>query len=311
MPEALRVLREPAHLHWLEHHEPTSKKTALFYTGPQSLYRPTIFRYHTRLFTRFGLLFPSTVVFPGGTKPYSQWYSKEMTDILKQKNVNLVTQSTLGPVPFELDEMYPLAQSVFPMNVDRETQETAEHRTGRFLQDTEVIHWREGMVIKTHTPPIPPLDFDIRRISAVADMQLGPGESDALFTGKIHLVKSKRTGKIRNIDREWIPRGLNAGGGWIIYLETRRRPQTPSEAEIPVATGLITDDAAPFVTEGKSVFAKFVSDCDPDLRPFDECVIVDEQDKFLGIGRKLLTRNEMLSFRHGMAVKTRESIKKG
>lgn len=311
LSEALRVLREPVHLHWLEHHEPTSKKTALFYTGPPSLYRPTIFRYHTRLFTRFELLFPTTVVFPERTKPYSQWYAKEMTSILQQKNVNLVVLSTLGPAPFELDEMYPIAQSVFPKSVDRETQETAEHLMERFLHDTQVIHWYERMVLKNDKPPISPLDFDIRRISAVADMQFGLGASEALFTGKIHLVKSKRTGKIRNIicDGSHVVSMRAEDGLFTLKIDGGRRLHR--RLKYPLLRVVISDDATPFVTEGKSVFAKFVSDCDPDLRPFDECMIVDEQDNFLGVGRALLTRNEMLSFRHGMAVKTRESIKKG
>ena len=70
----------------------------------------------------------------------------------------------------------------------------------------------------------------------------------------------------------------------------------------------MTDDAVPFIKQGKSVFAKFVSDCDTNLRPFDECVIVDENDMFLAVGRTLLNRDEMLSFHQGVAVKTRDSI---
>jgi 7-cyano-7-deazaguanine tRNA-ribosyltransferase len=64
----------------------------------------------------------------------------------------------------------------------------------------------------------------------------------------------------------------------------------------------------PFIKEGKSVFAKFVVDCDPNLRPFDECLIVDEKDNLLAAGRTLLNRDEMISFEYGMAVKTREAI---
>ncbi|MCX6662869.1 MAG: tRNA guanosine(15) transglycosylase TgtA, partial [Euryarchaeota archaeon] len=76
--DALRVLREPAHLTWLEHYEPTSKKTALFYTGSQTIHRPTIYRYHTRLFTRYAPLLKTTIIFSEGTKPYSMFYSREI-----------------------------------------------------------------------------------------------------------------------------------------------------------------------------------------------------------------------------------------
>jgi 7-cyano-7-deazaguanine tRNA-ribosyltransferase len=311
LSDALRVLREPAHLQWLEQYEPTSKKTALFYTSPQTMYRPTIFRYHTRLFTRFEPLFHTTVVFPEGTKPYSMFYSKEMTSILKQKNVNLVVHSHLGPVPFELDEMYPLAQSVFPMYVDQETKEKAQQVMERFLRDTEIIDWDEHALIKTEKPLVHPIDFDRRRISAVADMQLGRGASEALFNGDITIIKSKRTGKIRNIicDGSHVVSMRAEDGLFTLKLDGGRRLH--KRLKYPLLRVVVFDDAVPFVKEGKSVFAKFVSECDPDLRPFDECLIVNEHDMLLGIGRTILTRNEMLSFRHGMAVKTRESIKEG
>ena len=311
LSDALRVLREPDHLQWLEQYEPTSKKTALFYTGPQTMYHPTIFRYHKRLFARYEPLFHTTVVFPEGTKPYSLFYSKEMAHILKQKNVNLVVRSTLGPVPLELDEMYPLAQSVFPLCVDQETREIAQQVMDRFLTDTEVIVWKEQLMIPSEEPLTHPIDFDIRRISAVADMQFGQGASEALFTGKTHIVKSKRTGKIRNIicDGSHVVSMRAEDGLFTLKLDGGRRLH--QRLKYPLLRVVVTDDAVPFVKEGKSVFAKFVSECDPDLRPYDECLIVDEHDMFLGIGRTILTRNEMLTFRHGMAVKTRESIKEG
>jgi len=307
--EALRVLREPIHLHWLEHHEPVSKKTALFYTGSQSLYRPTMFRYHTRLLTRFKFLFPITVEFPEATKPFSQWYAKEMADLLKQNNVNLVVRSSLGPVPFELDEMYPLAQSVFPLNVDKETMEVANLIMEKLLRDKQVLHWQEGMMLKTEKSPFRSLDFDKRRIFAVADMQFGAGASDALFTGETRFVKSKRTGKIRNIycDGTHVVSMRAEDGLFTLKMEGGRRLH--QRLKYPLLRVVIVDDAVPFVTEGKSVFAKFVSDCDPDLRPLDECILVDVRDTFLGVGRALLTRDEMLSFRQGVAVKTRETIK--
>ena len=71
---------------------------------------------------------------------------------------------------------------------------------------------------------------------------------------------------------------------------------------------IIDKDAVPFIMDGKSVFAKFVKDCDPDLRPLDECLIVDEKDELLAVGRCILNREEMLAFQYGMAAKTRARI---
>jgi 7-cyano-7-deazaguanine tRNA-ribosyltransferase len=307
--EALRVLREPKHLSWLEQYEPMSKKTALFYTGSQTIYRPTIYRYHTRLFTRFDPVFKTTIVFPEGTKPYSMYYFHKMQNILKKKNVNFVVHSNLGPVPVELDEMYPLAQSIFPTIADRETNEKIEQVIDKFLSGTTVIQWTEDISIQSEKSRKQKVDLDLRRISAVADMQFGQGASEALFSGKITIIKSKQTGKIRNIICDGIHViSMRAEDGlFTLKLDGGRRLHR--YFKYPLLRVVVTNDAEPFVKDGKSVFAKFVKDCDPDLRPSDECLIVNEHDMLLAIGRTLLNRDEMLAFRHGMAVKTRESIK--
>jgi 7-cyano-7-deazaguanine tRNA-ribosyltransferase len=307
--EALRVLRQPEHLHWLEHSEPTSKKTALFYTGTQTIHRPTIYRYHTRLFTRYEPLLKTTVVFPEGTKPYSMFYSREIIHILEKKNVNFVVDSHLGPIPFELDEMYPLAQSVFPDEIDQETREKVQQVFDKFLKNKTVIRWDECTTIKEEKSLDQNVDLDMRRISAVANMQFGRGASETLLNGEIIIIKSKRTGKIRNIicDGSHVISMRAEDGLFTLKLDGGRRLH--EGFTYPLLRVVVTDDAEPFVKEGKSVFAKFVKDCDPDLRPLDECLIVNENDTLLAVGRTLLNRDEMLAFRHGMAVKTRESIK--
>ncbi len=308
LAEALRVLHEPVHLDWLEQHEPTSKKTALFYTGSQTIYQPTLYRYHQRLFSRFDPLFDTTVVFPEGTKPYSTFYSREMKQILEKRNVNFVVRSTLGPIPFELDEMYPLAQSVFPSAVDTETRQRAYEVADDFLKTVTVIPWGTDDLLEAEKSKRD-VDFDLRRIAAVSDMQFCRGASEALLDGKITIIKSKRTGKIRNIlcDGSHVLSMRAEDGLFTLKLDGGRRLHR--RLRHPLVRVVLKKDAVPFVKEGKSVFAKFVSDCDPELRPLDECIIVDEADEFLAVGRTLLTRDEMLSFHQGMAVKTRESVK--
>jgi 7-cyano-7-deazaguanine tRNA-ribosyltransferase len=307
--DALRVLREPKHLHWLEHYEPTSKKSALFYTSPQTIHRPTIYRYHTRLFTRYEPMSKTTIVFPEGTKPYSMFYSREIIDILKKKNVNFVVDSHLGPIPFELDEMYPLAQSVFPEIIDQETRENAQQVVERFFKNKRVIRWDEHTTIEAKKPLKQNINLDVRRISAVAAMQFGRGASKVLLNGEITIIKSKRTGKIRNVicDGSHVISMRANDGLFTLKIDGGRRLH--KGLKYPLLRVVTTDDAEPFIKEGKSVFGKFVKDCDSDLRPFDECLIVNENDTLLAVGRTLLNPEEMLAFRNGMAVKTRESIK--
>ena len=74
---------------------------------------------------------------------------------------------------------------------------------------------------------------------------------------------------------------------------------------------VVENNVSDYIKNGRNVFSKFVVDCDSNLRPFDECLIVSEDDDFLGVGRCLLNRDEMLSFNYGIAVKTREGVKDG
>jgi len=67
----------------------------------------------------------------------------------------------------------------------------------------------------------------------------------------------------------------------------------------------MSSDAVPFVRDGKSAFSKFVVDADEKIRPYDEVLITDEKGNLIATGTALMNRREMLSFREGVAVKTR------
>jgi len=306
--DALRELRTPKNLTWLEQQEPTSKKTALFYTGPHTIHRPTMYRYHTRLVRRYHSIYHTTVVLPEGRKPYSACYSKEIRSLLRQQNVHFLVRSHLGPVPIELDEMYPLAQSVFPENVDKETEQYVKNLTEKFLRDRKTFEFKDAKKkLTSKTKQEASVNMDVLRISAVAEMQFGKGAAKALFSGQVTILKSKKTDKIRTVmcDGEHIL-SMRAEDG-LFTLKRAGGRRLLRRFRYPLLRVVILDDAVPFVREGKSVFPQFVKDCDPALRPYDECLIVDQKDALIAIGRILLNRTEMHMFHHGVAVKTREA----
>ena len=72
---------------------------------------------------------------------------------------------------------------------------------------------------------------------------------------------------------------------------------------------IVQDDAAEFISEGKNVFAKFVIEMDPGLRPMDETIVVDSEDRLLGIGQVVLIREEAKAFQRGIAVKVRDGVR--
>ena len=71
---------------------------------------------------------------------------------------------------------------------------------------------------------------------------------------------------------------------------------------------MVSDDAEPFIRDGKNVFAKFVMNADEEIRPYDEVLIVNGRDELIGVGQAIMNRDEMLSFERGVAVKTREGL---
>ncbi len=307
--DALAELRKIENKKFLEKFEPISKNKALFYTGNHTIHRPLIYRYHNRLLTRFNSSFDNTIVFPEGKKPYSKFYSNEMKKNFDKSNVNILIDSYLGPVPLELDEMYPLAQSVFPEFIDKETEEYITFIYEKFTKNKNIICWRGNNTLKElKKSSKKKVKFDISKISAVIDMQFGKDVSKILLKGKIEIIKSKKTGKIRNVycNKMHILSMRATDGMFTLKMDGARLLH--KSLKFPKLRVIVKKDAVSFISEGKSVFAKFVKDCDSEFRPFDECLIVNEKDDLIAVGRVILNRCEMLSFNYGMAVKIREHI---
>lgn len=298
--DALRKLRDYQDL--MEMYDPISREGAMFYTGPESRNRPVYKRYLDRLGTRYVPSSDKAVIFPDSRgKPYSRNYAEQF-DRARKAGYTPIVVSPFGPVPAELDEMYPLAQSLFPEIQDAETETESDRLTFQFLGT---------MGFKTAIEPeqIPDgdleYDADLLRAKAVARYQFGIEAADALFRGEIQLIKSKKTGKIRNVisDGEHVL-SMRAGDGmYTLRMEGAKRIVAACPA--PYMRVSVMDDAIPFVSEGRNVFAQFVLDCDPELRPMEEVIVTDRNDNPIATGRAFLIPFEIRQMRKGMAVKVR------
>ena len=307
--EAFNELKKPENKRWLEFFEPISKNKAMFYTGNQTIHRPIIYRTHKRLKESYKSFYKTVVVFPEAGKPYSVFYSKEIDKIISKYKADILIRSNIGPVPVELDEMYPFAQSVFPKNVDKETEEFSRIAFSDYVKNKKIIYWNGNKTLtELEKLENKDYDFDLKRLSAVIDMQFGKNISKKLLEGEIEIIKSKKTGKIRNIycDNKHILSMRASDGMFTLKIDGAKMLHKSSKS--PKIRVIINDDAVPFVKDGKSVFSKFVINGDELLRPYDECIVVDQNDNFLGVGRCLLTVSEMVAFNFGQAVKMREHI---
>lgn len=307
--EALRGLRR--HVEFLEEYEDLSRRT-FFYTGPESLHRPAAHRFRRRVLERYRPRAPFLVVLPEARKPYGRTYAQVMARALATAAVDFVVRSPLGPVPLALEGIYPAAQALLPADLDAEALEAA----GAFLQafvrgagyEFGVVWSGEEalgeLAARSRGPGSPPTDAEV--IRAVADYQFGPGAGEALLRGQVEFVRSKATGRVRNIlvDGAHVA-SLRPGDGFLALRIAGGR-RLHGALPPPRLRVVVDDDSAEFNRQGKNVFAKFVIAWDPGLRPGDEVLVVDRRDELVAVGRALLAPAEALAFKVGMAVKVRE-----
>lgn len=321
---ATRRLRDPVHQQWLEEREPTSGRRALRYTGSLTHNRPMFHRIRQRLLTRFtpvgepiDVEFDTPYGGPGdqrldlamhkepASKPFGQSMAREAGGLRFDPEQDHVVINALGPVPLGLDEAYPFAQSVLPRldGLEQSHMGWVGDTKDAFLAAHEAMPGIPG-------PPGPDggLDPDLLQVLRTADWQFGAGAGTALSDGELRCERSRKTGKLRTVhlNGEHVLSLRAEDGLWTLKPAGARILHATLPA--PANRVVVHADSVAFNRDGKSVFAKFVVDCDPDLRPGDECLVVDEQDALVAVGRVGLVREEMLDFETGTAVKVRDGF---
>lgn len=155
---------------------------------------------------------------------------------------------------------------------------------------------------------VEPSKKELYRLRAVADYLFEKGVGKRMFPDGIKVIKSR--GRIRQV---WLKNeivcAIRATDGFIVLgrsgAELLRAAVGPPRLRV-----VVREDAAPFVAREKTVFAKHVVAADPEIRPGEEVLIVDKNDKLLATGKALLSGGEMLAFRCGAAVRTRKGFKR-
>jgi len=119
---------------------------------------------------------------------------------------------------------------------------------------------------------------------------------------------SRRTGRIKSFSfDDQLAGTLRSDGGIALTLTGAefliKNPQFKENCVIP------TDEAVPFVSEGRSLFCKHVKWCGTNVKVGSDVVIIDSYRKILAVGRARVASNMMTRFDSGVAVKVREGIK--
>ena len=326
-PQLLNAYRQLAnYMDDMEKYDPRSKKSAFFFTGPESLYRSEVKRHMNKL--REMPKKRDLVILPPSRKPYSKFISGKLGEFYiygSERELDLedtdfmVLDIPFGLVPLDIDEVYPLSQNESPKIKDVDSIEFIEDFISEFVEyyNQTLIHSRVikdleiGLYNKhSQSDEIRFKKDDLRKIKAIADYQFGVGAGEALFKGNIKIEKSKKTGKIRHIyDKGVIVANMRASDSFLV-LSKEGAKRLHNSMPYPENRVVVNEDSVPFARDGKSVFAKFVVDCDENIRSNDEVLIVSEDDELLAYGKALLCAHEMGDFNTGQAVKTRKGMKK-
>jgi len=310
---ALRELRR--HDEFLETFEPTSRRGAMYYVGPETAHRPILHRFRRRLAERYvPPAAKGVIVLPEGERPFGERYGALIERILETADVHPVVKSIWGPVPIELDHVWPMAQSIVPETLDVEALEAAEVFFREWAAGTGYpfgLLWEGDATLdelRLRAPGGRHVDWNASRIRATADFQFGRGASDALLDGSVSYVISKNMGKIRNVvvDGEHVL-SLRAEDG-LFTLKSEGARRLHRAFAFPRLRIVVDAESVPFHRDGKNVFAKFVRDADPDMRPGDEALVVSPDDELCAVAQSSMNRSEMRAFKRGVAARVREGV---
>lgn len=331
--EGLRRLKE--YQDDFERLNPSSKRNAFFYTGSESLNRPEV-SHHLKRLDNMECSSDSLIVLPPTRRPYSKHVYKEYINKYKSglnhylsSNTHINTEFSdadiivcdvpFAIVPLGIDEVYPLAQNEAPAIIDNDAREFIKSQMESYAKkyDNVIIHKDLVKLLKLtgydevteelHLPEDKLSDF--QRIKNVADYQFGCGVGEILFgkdESKIKIEKSRKTGKIRHIyEGEEIIANMRASDSFLVlsHLGAIRLHENTNYPEYRV---VVDESVEEYAVKGKSVFNKFVNECDENIRRNDEVLIVNAKDELLAYGKALLSSYEINDFNNGQAIKTRK-----
>jgi 7-cyano-7-deazaguanine tRNA-ribosyltransferase len=146
-------------------------------------------------------------------------------------------------------------------------------------------------------------------------MLFGLWDDPAELANVLRIIRSKRTGKIRNVLLQRAGESaehllsLRAEDG-LFSLKWRGAVRLHAGSKRPFWRVQVEEGTGEFNEKGFNVFNKFVLDCDPAIRPGDEVMVVGRDDRLHAVGRAVVDAATMVSSRNGTAVKVREGREK-
>ncbi len=213
---------------------------------------------------------------------------------------NILVQWNNIFIPLELEDTYPVSQSVSSNIIDRDYQTYFINELKKINND--IIFYDDSITYNRKVR-----DYDHGKIDAVFKFQFNCDRS--LFNSGDFIVRSKATGHIRNILRNNKILATMRNDGFFT-LSINGGVALQKIKEYPMSRVVVTPDSGEFNAKDFNVFFKFIKDFDENIIAGNEVMVVGENDELYAVGHSTVSGTEMKSYREGVAVKVHEGINK-
>jgi predicted RNA-binding protein (TIGR00451 family) len=147
-----------------------------------------------------------------------------------------------------------------------------------------------------------------KQFSVMLDYEFGVGTSRALPKTGLEFVYSKRSDRMKQVihdDKLFAtirPNGVISPTyyGATVLIKSKAYAQN---------TVVVEQDAVKFVSEGRSVFCKFVKGVGKHVLPSGEVAVLDPAGKVIAVGSARLHGDFIRGFKAGVAVKVRGAVR--
>jgi predicted RNA-binding protein (TIGR00451 family) len=146
---------------------------------------------------------------------------------------------------------------------------------------------------------------DLQRIRAIANYQFESDVGSSLFPDEVNVTYSPRTGRIRQVslDGQLLATLRPRDGLFSLTIAGAERLKAvlrPMQSRV-----VARQEVADVIKSGRNLFARHVATVDEGVKPGSEVMITTRDDALLAVGKAMLSGEEMLVFKRGVAVKVR------
>lgn len=294
------------------------------------------------------VIFPCSARKPYSESKSHQQFLNILNNLDRKKRgyiQELILTSPLGVIPRELENVYPAAHYDIPVTGDWSQEEVEivvtqlnsvlrsndpsqltiiAHVTNEYLELCELSEKQLGLEFiytskerRTTTKEslnslkenleeilskLPPINysFDTERLHAIADYQFGKNISFLMFPDKYTIISKPHRNSLVLKNKKQMGVIQRLTGQLNLTLETAKILAEKKQY-------FIKFDGTEL--KGSTLFAVGVSDADPQIRPTDAVVILDENNQLKAVGQAISAGIDMLTMTNGQVAKIKQKLK--